>query len=54
MLEQGIVGVYTSPGTNFIHFQTNNLGKVWTLSYHPDVGFIVPHLFSYKDGFGIK
>ena len=39
---------------SYDHFRTTILGKVRTPLFPTAVGYIVPLLFFYKDGFGIK
>ena len=38
----------------YVHFRTNTLWKVMNPLILPAMGYIVPLLFIYKDGFGIK
>ena len=38
----------------YIHYRTNTLGKYMNSIVPPTMGQIVPLLFFYKDGFGIK
>ena len=38
----------------YVHFRTNTLGKDLNPLILPAIGWIIPPLFFYKDGFGIK
>ena len=38
----------------YTHFRANALGKGMNLLIFPAISYIVPLLFFYKDGFGIK
>ena len=49
-----VVSEFELQSRYFVHFRANTLGKGMNPIILPAMGWIVPLLFFYKDGFGIK